>query len=94
MLIAGADKATPVEESLALADRLRAKGADVETHVFDGAPHSFFDRSFGEHRQACEDAWRFLLLLDRQTAIGRCRSPAARSDRTAGRRARAGGSRG
>ena len=61
MLVAGADKATPVEDSLALADRLRAKGAEVETHVFDGAPHSFFDRAFDEHQQAYEDAWRYLL---------------------------------
>lgn len=69
MLIAGDDKATPVEESLALADRLRAKGADVETHVFNGAPHSFFDRSFGAHRQAYEDTWRFLLsFVDRHAA--------------------------
>jgi carboxymethylenebutenolidase len=66
MLIAGADQATPVEDSLALADRLRAKGAEVETHVFDGAPHSFFDRAFGEYHQAYDDAWRFLLgFVDR-----------------------------
>jgi carboxymethylenebutenolidase len=66
MLIAGADRATPVEDSLALADRLRARGAEVETHVFDGAPHSFFDRAFAEHARAYEDAWRFLLgFVDR-----------------------------
>ena len=61
MLVAGADQATPVPESLAAADALRAKGGQVETHVFDGAPHSFFDRSFGEHAQDCEEAWRLLL---------------------------------
>jgi carboxymethylenebutenolidase len=61
MLIAGADQATPVPDSLAAADLLRAKGCEVETHVFDGAPHSFFDRSFGEHAQDCEEAWRLLL---------------------------------
>jgi carboxymethylenebutenolidase len=61
MLIAGADRATPVPDSLAAADVLRAKGCQVETHVFDGAPHSFFDRSFGEHAKDCEEAWRLLL---------------------------------
>jgi carboxymethylenebutenolidase len=61
MLIAGADHATPVAESLAAADVLRARGGEVETHVFEGAPHSFFDRSFGEHAQECEEAWRLLL---------------------------------
>jgi carboxymethylenebutenolidase len=71
LLVAGADRATPVEDSLALADRLRAKGADVEAHVFDGAPHSFFDRAFGEHQQAYEDAWRFLLgFVDRHAEAG------------------------
>ena len=63
MLIAGADHATPVEESLALAQTMRAAGADVETAVYDGAPHSFFDRAFGEWAGACEDAWQHVLAL-------------------------------
>jgi carboxymethylenebutenolidase len=63
MLIAGTDQATPVPDSLAAADVLRAKGGQVETHVFDGAPHSFFDRSFADHAQACEEAWRLLLAF-------------------------------
>jgi carboxymethylenebutenolidase len=61
MLIAGADKAITVEDALAAAGRLRAAGAEVTTHVFDGAPHSFFDRSFAEHAQDCDEAWRLLL---------------------------------
>ena len=74
MMVAGADRATPVEDSLALADRLRAKGAEVETHVFDGAPHSFFDRGFAEHQQAYDDAWRFLLrFVDRHARTGPAR---------------------
>jgi carboxymethylenebutenolidase len=69
MLIAGADKAIAVEDVLAAADRLRATGADVETHVFDGAPHSFFDRTFAEHAQDCDEAWRLLLrFVDRRSA--------------------------
>jgi carboxymethylenebutenolidase len=63
MLIAGADAATPVEDQLALADTMRAAGADVEAAVYEGAPHSFFDRSFGEWQEACADAWRRLLAL-------------------------------
>jgi len=66
MLIAGADQATPVEDQLALADRMRGGGAEVETAVYDGAPHSFFDRAFGEWQEACADAWtRILALADR-----------------------------
>jgi len=66
MLIAGADQATPVPDSLAAADVLRAKGCQVETHVFDGAPHSFFDRTFADHAQDCDEAWRLMLeFVDR-----------------------------
>jgi carboxymethylenebutenolidase len=71
MLIAGADHATPVEESLGLAERMRAAGADVETAVYDGAPHSFFDRAFGDWQEACTDAWqRMLAFTDRVAARG------------------------
>ena len=57
MLVAGADQATPVSESQAFAARLTDAGKDVELHVFDGAPHSFFDRSFAQHAADCADAW-------------------------------------
>jgi carboxymethylenebutenolidase len=66
MLIAGDDRATPVAESLAAADAVRAHGGDVEVHVYEGAPHSFFDRSFADHTEACADAWtRILAFTDR-----------------------------
>ncbi|GHE07744.1 dienelactone hydrolase family protein [Klenkia taihuensis] len=66
MLVAGADAATPVADQQALADRMRAAGADVDVAVYDGAPHSFFDRSSAEWEQACTDAWEHVLaLLDR-----------------------------
>src|SRR3954449_13258907 len=63
MLIAGADAATPVADQLQLADTMRAAGAEVETAVYEGAPHSFFDRAFGEWEDACADAWRRILAL-------------------------------
>jgi carboxymethylenebutenolidase len=63
MLIAGGDRVTPVAAQLALADTMRAGGAEVETAVYDGAPHSFFDRAFGEWEEACADAWRRMLAL-------------------------------
>jgi carboxymethylenebutenolidase len=54
MLIAGGDAHIPVEDSKVLADT-----ATVETEfvVFDGAPHSFFDRTAAEHAGAAEQAW-------------------------------------
>ncbi|TFV73903.1 dienelactone hydrolase family protein [Blastococcus sp. CT_GayMR19] len=71
MLIAGADRATPVEEQLALAETMRNAGADVDAVVYDGAPHSFFDRSFAEWDEACRDAWEHVLALTDRVAAGR-----------------------
>jgi carboxymethylenebutenolidase len=66
LIIAGDDFATPVDDQLALAERMRSAGADVESHVYDGAPHSFFDRSFAEWQDACADVWvRVLDFADR-----------------------------
>lgn len=71
MLIAGADQATPVAEQLQLADTMRSAGADVDAVVYDGAPHSFFDRSFPDWDDACRDAWEHLLALtDRISGAG------------------------
>ena len=68
MLIAGADTATPVEQQLALAARMRAAGADVDAVVHDGAPHSFFDRSSADWADACRDAWDHVLALTDRVA--------------------------
>jgi carboxymethylenebutenolidase len=69
MLIAGADAATPVEDQLQLAETMRTAGADVDAVVYDGAPHSFFDRAFGEWTEACDDAWRHLLALTDRVSL-------------------------
>jgi carboxymethylenebutenolidase len=68
MLIAGADAATPVPDQLQLADRMRAAGADVDAVVYDGAPHSFFDRAYGAWAEACQDAWEHVLALTDRVA--------------------------
>ena len=68
MLIAGADQATPVADQLQLAETMRAAGAEVDAVVYDGAPHSFFDRAFGEWDEACQDAWRHVLALTDRAA--------------------------
>jgi carboxymethylenebutenolidase len=61
LLIAGADAATPLEEFQDFAAQLEAAGKEYEMHVYEGAPHSFFDRAFAEWKDACEDAWRRIL---------------------------------
>ncbi|MCW2763478.1 MAG: Dienelactone hydrolase-like enzyme, partial [Marmoricola sp.] len=68
MVIAGADAATPVADQLQLADTMRAAGAEVDAVVYDGAPHSFFDRSYGEWEDACRDAWEHILTLTDRVA--------------------------
>jgi carboxymethylenebutenolidase len=68
MIIAGADAATPVDEQRQLAATMRAAGADVDDVVYEGAPHSFFDRAFGEWAEACQDAWRHVLALTDRVA--------------------------
>ena len=68
MVIAGADAATPVADQLELADAMRAAGAEVDAAVYDGAPHSFFDRAHGEWAEACRDAWEHVLALTDRVA--------------------------
>lgn len=58
LLIAGADAHIPPSEGEALARAVRDAGGEAEAVVYDGAPHSFFDRTFADHRAACDDAWR------------------------------------
>jgi carboxymethylenebutenolidase len=60
MLVAGA-ASTPVEDFQALDERIGANGTAHEMYVYDGAPHSFFDRSFGDWHDVCNDAWRRML---------------------------------
>ena len=61
LLVAGADRATPLADFLALDARLTERGQPHEMHVYDGAPHSFFDRAFDEWEPACADAWQRIL---------------------------------
>ena len=61
VLAAGADQATSEEEVRKFDRQLSEAGVEHETHVYPGAPHSFFDRTFDQHREACDDAWRRML---------------------------------
>jgi carboxymethylenebutenolidase len=61
MLIAGADAATPLEQFQELDGTLSGLGKEHTMVVYDGAPHSFFDRAFADWQEACADAWRQIL---------------------------------
>jgi carboxymethylenebutenolidase len=60
LLVAGADF-TPTEEFERFDAELTEAGVPHRMVVYPGAPHSFFDRTFAEHREATEDAWRQVL---------------------------------
>ncbi|MEA2597355.1 MAG: carboxymethylenebutenolidase [Thermomicrobiales bacterium] len=60
LLVAGADF-TPVAEFEQFDRELENTGVPHRMVVYEGAPHSFFDRTYEEHRVASEDAWRQIL---------------------------------
>jgi carboxymethylenebutenolidase len=64
----GADQGIPPELAHAFDEALDAAGVEHEVVVYDGAPHSFFDRTFEEHADASADAWdRVLAFVERHT---------------------------
>ena len=66
ILAAGSDQATSPEENAAFDRALTESGKVHEYVIYDGAPHSFFDRSFSDWAPACDDAWgRMLGFVDR-----------------------------
>jgi carboxymethylenebutenolidase len=67
-LQAGADQNITKVENDAFEAALSAAGVDHEIVVYDGAPHSFFDRKQEEFAEASEDAWsRTLRFIERFT---------------------------
>jgi carboxymethylenebutenolidase len=62
----GDDPGIPVEESQAFDEALGAAGVEHEVVIYDGAPHSFFDRKQEEFAAESEDAWnRVLAFVER-----------------------------
>ncbi len=62
MLIAGADF-TPQEAFHEFDKALTEAKVPHEMHIYEGAPHSFFDRTFDQWKEACDDAWRRILAF-------------------------------
>jgi carboxymethylenebutenolidase len=68
-LQAGDDKNITPELNAAFDAALSAAGVEHEIVVYDGAPHSFFDRRYEEHADASADAWRRVLeFVERRAA--------------------------
>ena len=67
-LQAGADANILPEHNAAFEAALTAAGVEHELVVYEGAPHSFFDRSFEEYASQSADAWeRVLAFIERHT---------------------------
>jgi carboxymethylenebutenolidase len=66
ILAAGDDKATSLQENATFVRSLNKVGKVHDYVVYEGAPHSFFDRGFKQWQAECTDAWiRTLGFIDR-----------------------------
>lgn len=68
-LFGGADRGIPREAVEAYEEALGAAGVEHRIVTYDGAPHSFFDRSAAAHSEASAAAWdevRAFIGLDRR----------------------------
>ena len=73
-LFGGADAGIPPEAIAAFGDALTRAGVEHRIRIFDGAPHSFFDRKAANFAEASEAAWAETLTFIR----GRTPSPIGR----------------
>src|SRR3954447_677864 len=62
-LMGGDDGAIPVSDVDEFGRALAAAGVEHAVVVYDGAPHSFFDRKQEQFAEASEDAWRRTLAF-------------------------------
>ena len=62
-LFGGADSSVPPEAVEEFRSALDRAGIQNELVVYDGAPHSFFDRKADDYAKASADAWRRILAF-------------------------------
>ena len=62
-LFGGADSSVPPEAVEEFRSALDRAGIQNELVVYDGAPHSFFDRKADDYAKARADAWRRILAF-------------------------------
>jgi carboxymethylenebutenolidase len=60
-LFGGTDQMISVESIEAFGVELDEAKVENELKVYEGAPHSFFDRAFDQFADDCDDAWRRIL---------------------------------
>lgn len=64
-LFGGADQGIPASAVEAFDKALTERSVAHKLVTYDGAPHSFFDRTFADNAAACDDAWRRMLAFIR-----------------------------
>ena len=62
-LQAGDDQGITADDNAAFEQALTQAGVDHEIVVYDGAPHSFFDRKQEDYAEASDDAWQRTLAF-------------------------------
>lgn len=62
-LMGGADQGIPVADAEAFREAAVAAGKKLDLVVYEGAPHSFFDRSFEQYAKESADAWQRMLAF-------------------------------
>jgi carboxymethylenebutenolidase len=67
-LQAGDDQNITAEQNAAFEQALTDAGVEYELVVYEGAPHSFFDRKQAEFAEASDDAWSRVLAFLEQHA--------------------------
>jgi carboxymethylenebutenolidase len=69
-LMGGADQGIPVSDVDEFDEALTAAGVEHDLVIYDGAPHSFFDRKYMEFADDSEDAWRRTLeFIERHAGV-------------------------
>ena len=63
LLLAGNDQATTPEDFAQFDRELTEARVPHQMVVYEGAPHSFFDRTFEQHKDASADAWHQVLTF-------------------------------
>jgi carboxymethylenebutenolidase len=64
----GADQMIPADGIEAFGKALDAAGVSNDLKIYEGAPHSFFDRAFVQFKSECDDAWTRMLEFIRANA--------------------------
>ena len=60
-LFGGADQGISAEDVGKFGQALESAGVEYDLHIYDGAPHSFFDRAQDQFKDESDDAWRRIL---------------------------------